>query len=156
MDTRLALATTCAEMMSKFSAPSVKIFFDTFQSLINVRKLHFSKNAYVNLVFFYPEALDGAYFGTTFAHLFFLTYPDLVPVTAPSAYVPRVFGYRISQSGKGRDKSTAIDSKRGNSSKLEMAEVAALKDEVKSLKAQLGGSKKIGAREGGAARMVIE
>jgi len=41
------------------------------------------------------ENIDGAYFGTTFPHLFFLTFPELkVPKTA-EVYVPRVFGFRV-------------------------------------------------------------
>lgn len=62
---------------------------------------------------FFPKSsrqgnLDGAYFGTTFCHLFLLTYPDLIvtseegggggeAATAGSSYVPRVFGFRISK-----------------------------------------------------------
>jgi len=44
-----------------------------------------------------PRAdIDGAYFGTTFAHLFLITFPSAVP--APPRvppYVPRVYGFRI-------------------------------------------------------------
>lgn len=48
-------------------------------------------------------ALDGAYFGTTFAHIFLLTYPDLIPripssssnAYSPDAYVPKIYGFRI-------------------------------------------------------------
>lgn len=54
---------------------------------------------------FYPkssrlEALDGAYFGTSFAHLFLLTYPHLVPQESPRLYVPRVYGFKIHKSVK--------------------------------------------------------
>jgi casein kinase II subunit beta len=41
------------------------------------------------------EQIDGAYFGTTFPHLFFLTFPELKPVKGGEAYVPRVFGFQI-------------------------------------------------------------
>lgn len=46
-------------------------------------------------------APDGAFFGTTFPHLFFLQYPNFEPSmpATPSLYIPRVFGYRIK--GKG-------------------------------------------------------
>jgi casein kinase II subunit beta len=37
----------------------------------------------------------GAYFGTTFPHLFFLTFPELKTTKSEEKYVPRVFGYRI-------------------------------------------------------------
>lgn len=39
--------------------------------------------------------LDGAYFGTTFAPLFFLTYPSLNPEPCTRVYVPKIFGYQI-------------------------------------------------------------
>ncbi|KAJ1399600.1 casein kinase II beta subunit, partial [Ochromonadaceae sp. CCMP2298] len=39
--------------------------------------------------------LDGAYFGTTFCHLFLLTHPELVVMQPTEKYVPRVFGFRI-------------------------------------------------------------
>ncbi|KAL3791173.1 hypothetical protein ACHAWO_013604 [Cyclotella atomus] len=45
-------------------------------------------------------AVDGAAFGTTFPHLFLLTFNNLVPdpLPADSAYIPRVFGFRVHQS----------------------------------------------------------
>ena len=46
--------------------------------------------------------LDGAYFGTTFAHMFLLTYPDLIPRIPSSGpggpddtYVPKIYGFKI-------------------------------------------------------------
>jgi hypothetical protein len=44
--------------------------------------------------------LDGAYFGTTFPHLFFMTYEDKVPVPCREVYVPRVFGFKVSPRSK--------------------------------------------------------
>ena len=43
------------------------------------------------------DSIDGAFFGTTFAHLFFLTYPDLLLNARQIAqpYVPRVFGFKL-------------------------------------------------------------
>lgn len=41
------------------------------------------------------EQIDGAYFGTTFPHLFFLTFPELKPLKSNETYVPRVFGFKI-------------------------------------------------------------
>ena len=45
-------------------------------------------------------AVDGAAFGTTFPHLFLMTFNNLVPDPHPpdSAYVPRVFGFRVHRS----------------------------------------------------------
>lgn len=50
---------------------------------------------------YYPRSkyhgnIDGAYFGTTFPNLFFLTYPQLKPQKPLEHYVPRVFGFKIS------------------------------------------------------------
>lgn len=39
--------------------------------------------------------LDGAYFGTTFPHLFLMTYGNLEPQKASQIYVPRVFGFKV-------------------------------------------------------------
>jgi casein kinase II subunit beta len=49
---------------------------------------------------FYPKSarqanLDGAYFGTTFAHLFLISYPELIPAKIQQAYIPRVFGFKV-------------------------------------------------------------
>lgn len=41
------------------------------------------------------SSLDGAYFGTTFAHLFLLTNPDNIPLRPQQAYIPRIYGFRI-------------------------------------------------------------
>jgi len=49
-------------------------------------------------------SVDGASFGTTFPHLFLMTFNNLVPdaLSPESAYVPRVFGFRVHQSAKQR------------------------------------------------------
>ncbi|KAG6537751.1 hypothetical protein ZIOFF_002847 [Zingiber officinale] len=39
--------------------------------------------------------IDGAYFGTTFPHLFLMTYGHLKPQKPSQKYIPRVFGYKI-------------------------------------------------------------
>ncbi|KAB1215712.1 Casein kinase II subunit beta' [Morella rubra] len=47
---------------------------------------------------YYPRSkyqdIDGAYFGTTFPHLFLMTYGHLKPQKASQSYVPRVFGFK--------------------------------------------------------------
>lgn len=57
--------------------------------------------------------VDGAAFGTTFPHLFLMTFSNLVPDRLPpdSAYVPRVFGFRVHMSAKQR--TTATNSSTG-------------------------------------------
>eukprot|EP00547_Thalassionema_nitzschioides_P012698 CAMPEP_0194260588 /NCGR_PEP_ID=MMETSP0158-20130606/45588_1 /TAXON_ID=33649 /ORGANISM="Thalassionema nitzschioides, Strain L26-B" /LENGTH=414 /DNA_ID=CAMNT_0039000683 /DNA_START=133 /DNA_END=1377 /DNA_ORIENTATION=- len=48
------------------------------------------------------SGVDGASFGTTFPHLFLMTFSNLVPDPLPpnSTFVPRVFGFRVHQSAK--------------------------------------------------------
>lgn len=49
---------------------------------------------------YYPRAarhqiIDGAYFGTTFPHLFLLAFPQAVPQQLGERYQPKIFGFRI-------------------------------------------------------------
>ncbi|XP_008373633.1 casein kinase II subunit beta-1-like isoform X6 [Malus domestica] len=48
---------------------------------------------------YYPRSkyqdIDGAYFGSTFPHLFLMTYGHLKPQKASQSYVPRVFGFKL-------------------------------------------------------------
>lgn len=43
------------------------------------------------------DAVDGAYFGPTFPHLFYMTYDALVPdpISPAEQYQPRVFGFKV-------------------------------------------------------------
>eukprot|EP00745_Piridium_sociabile_P034443 TRINITY_DN59196_c0_g1_i2.p1 TRINITY_DN59196_c0_g1~~TRINITY_DN59196_c0_g1_i2.p1 ORF type:complete len:264 (-),score=20.97 TRINITY_DN59196_c0_g1_i2:241-1032(-) len=45
--------------------------------------------------------LDGAYFGTTFAPLFLLTFEHLNP-EPPISYLPRIYGFRVSRTLRDR------------------------------------------------------
>eukprot|EP00611_Tribonema_gayanum_P031989 TRINITY_DN9396_c0_g1_i1.p1 TRINITY_DN9396_c0_g1~~TRINITY_DN9396_c0_g1_i1.p1 ORF type:complete len:318 (-),score=64.97 TRINITY_DN9396_c0_g1_i1:233-1186(-) len=88
---------------------------------------------------FHPKStrqanVDGAYFGTTFPHLFLLTHPDVIPARPSQSYVPRVYGFRInaasayyrnnrrerasedSQSGSARTRRERRDGNRGTPS----------------------------------------
>ncbi|CAM9218402.1 unnamed protein product [Ascophyllum nodosum] len=52
---------------------------------------------------FHPKStrqanIDGAYFGTTFSHLFLLAHPDLIPPRPSQAYISRIYGFKIHQS----------------------------------------------------------
>lgn len=53
--------------------------------------------AYRNTLIFLDSFvdIDGAYFGTTFPHLFFMTYGHHKPQKAAQNYVPRVFGFKM-------------------------------------------------------------
>jgi hypothetical protein len=54
--------------------------------------------------------VDGAAFGTTFPHLFLMTFSNLVPDRLPpdSSYVPRVFGFRVHMSSRQRTSGSSI------------------------------------------------
>ncbi|XP_078155899.1 putative casein kinase II subunit beta-4 [Carex rostrata] len=43
----------------------------------------------------YQGNIDGAYFGTTFPHLFLMSYNHLKPQKPSQRYTPRVFGFKI-------------------------------------------------------------
>lgn len=49
---------------------------------------------------FFPKStrqanIDGAYFGTTFPHLYLMTHPDMVPAKPTQTYHPRVYGFKV-------------------------------------------------------------
>ena len=51
---------------------------------------------------YYPRStkqagLDGAFFGTTFAHMFLLSYPELIPRKPTSVYIPKIYGFKINR-----------------------------------------------------------
>ena len=51
---------------------------------------------------FFPKStrqanIDGAYFGTTFPHLYLMTHPDLIPAKPTQQYQPRVYGFKINK-----------------------------------------------------------
>jgi len=51
---------------------------------------------------YYPRSskqcnIDGAYFGTTFAHLCLLLNPEILPCNNNSPYIPRIYGFRINK-----------------------------------------------------------
>jgi len=94
------------------------------------------------------EELDGAYFGSTFAHLFFLSHPHLAIPSRPKPYVPRVFGYRVHGVGPAREQSAESAGR----DSTEQSQVERLKAEVAALKGKLAA---ITAGEGGGAEDMV-
>lgn len=52
---------------------------------------------------FFPKSarqanIDGAYFGTTFPHLYLMTHPDMIPIKPSQTYEPRVYGFKVHKS----------------------------------------------------------
>jgi len=54
------------------------------------------------------ENIDGVYFGTTFAHLFFIVFPDLQPKEVKELYLPRVFGFKLHTTAHERSLEAAL------------------------------------------------
>ncbi|KAG0574705.1 hypothetical protein KC19_VG284000 [Ceratodon purpureus] len=48
----------------------------------------------------YQGNIDGAYFGTTFPHLFLMTYPYIKPLKPTQSYTPRIFGFKLHKSAR--------------------------------------------------------
>ncbi|KAJ1795716.1 casein kinase 2 regulatory subunit [Coemansia sp. RSA 2399] len=44
--------------------------------------------------------VDGAYFGTTFPHMFFQAFPSLIPLGPELVYTPRIYGFAINEKSK--------------------------------------------------------
>lgn len=42
-----------------------------------------------------PGDIDGAYFGPSFPHIFFVTFPELIPEKDDMCYTPRIFGFAV-------------------------------------------------------------
>jgi len=61
---------------------SVKLYCGQCEDVFNCKS---SRHKYI----------DGAYFGTTFPHLFFLVFPELKPKNEKQIYVPRIYGFRL-------------------------------------------------------------
>lgn len=51
--------------------------------------------------------IDGAFFGSTFPHLFLQTYGELRPQRCTRRYIPRVFGFKVHQSAQGGSSSSS-------------------------------------------------
>jgi hypothetical protein len=96
------------------------------QPMLPVGRSDFSRKFGVTLYcprcndIYYPKSrrhgkLDGAFFGTTFPHLFLITFPQLVPAAPADVYTPRIFGFRMHVSNGEPSSSSSSSSKPYNS-----------------------------------------
>ncbi|KAI9506154.1 putative casein kinase II subunit beta-2, partial [Coemansia spiralis] len=46
------------------------------------------------------QKIDGAYFGTSFPHMFFQAFPSLIPTGSGLVYTPRIYGFAINEQSK--------------------------------------------------------
>jgi hypothetical protein len=52
--------------------------------------------------------IDGAYFGTSFPHIFLMTYESCVPSAPTSSFVPRVFGFKVHASSSSLPRKVVV------------------------------------------------
>jgi Casein kinase II regulatory subunit len=41
------------------------------------------------------STIDGAYFGTSFPHIFFQHFKQCLPKKSPDHYIPKIFGFKL-------------------------------------------------------------
>lgn len=83
-------------------AHTVKIFCPKCQCVYHPPPVRSRSNHHGNIGSGGSTGVDGASIGTTFPHLFLMTFSNLMPDPLPvdSAYIPRVFGFRVHQSAR--------------------------------------------------------
>ena len=72
------------------------------------------------------QHIDGAFFGTTFPHMLFFTYPERLPPqnppkcaavpparTQPRRYVPRIYGFKLHHTAIARQNQQLKDRQEG-------------------------------------------
>jgi len=119
-------------LKDEMGADTVKIFCPKCQCVyhpppVRSRSFHHGTSG--------AAGVDGAAFGTTFPHLFLMTFSNLVPDRLPpgSAYVPRVFGFRVHVSARQRA-SASVSQIVSSSSKRRRRNAEASKDTTKDTK----------------------
>lgn len=93
-------------LKDEMGADTVKIFCPKCQCVYHPPPVRSRSSHHNNAG---AAGVDGAAFGTTFPHLFLMTFSNLVPDRLPpaSAYVPRVFGFRVHSSARQRASASA-------------------------------------------------
>eukprot|EP01027_Heterolobosea_sp_BB2_P017009 GEZU01024135.1.p1 GENE.GEZU01024135.1~~GEZU01024135.1.p1 ORF type:complete len:349 (-),score=58.58 GEZU01024135.1:347-1393(-) len=79
----------------------------------------------VNTTILYPQptnqstiGIDGAYWGTTFPHLFLMTYTELIPPKPTQSYVPRIYGFRVHKGNNNNNANTIVNTNAASSSNI--------------------------------------
>jgi casein kinase II subunit beta len=67
------------------------------------------------------HGLDGAYFGTSFAHMFFQAYPQLYPKKSTERYIPKIFGFRLRDFTKAMSQPNPMLSKQSSQTSTQEA-----------------------------------
>lgn len=89
-------------LKDEIGADTVKIFCPKCTSVYHPPPVRSRSNHQNHVGSSGNAGVDGASFGTTFPHLFLMTFSNLVPDPLPggSSYIPRVFGFRVHQSAR--------------------------------------------------------
>lgn len=96
----------------EIGADTVKIFCPKCQCVYHPPPVRARSNGHLSSGVGVSGGVDGASFGTTFPHLFLMTFSNLVPDPLPqdSAYIPRVFGFRVHQSAREQNSTNPTSS----------------------------------------------
>lgn len=96
----------------EIGADTVKIFCPKCQCVYHPPPVRARSNNHISSGGGVSGGVDGASFGTTFPHLFLMTFSNLVPDPLPqdSAYIPRVFGFRVHQSARQQNSMNSASS----------------------------------------------
>jgi casein kinase II subunit beta len=43
------------------------------------------------------KSLDGAFWGTSFPHLFLINFPQYIPEFSKNEYVPKIYGFKVNE-----------------------------------------------------------
>ena len=83
-----------------FRTATVKLFCPNCQVRANIRASSISIDFWKSQDLYFPRSkyqgnVDGAYFGTTFPHLFLMTYTHLKHRKNCTTYIPRIFGFKV-------------------------------------------------------------
>lgn len=79
------------KLPSNYTADTVKMCIGLGPVVIHVRSVIF-EDVLADLFYL---AVDGAYFGTSFPHLFFQQFKQCVPKKSPDHYIPKIFGFKL-------------------------------------------------------------
>jgi len=85
------------------------------------------------------ESIDGAYFGTTFCPMFFLTFPQLKPKFKQETYTPLVYGFKIHPDAYDRQREAIVERRE---KKKERQRKALIKKRRKELRAKEAAERK--------------
>ncbi len=64
------------------------------------------------------QHLDGAFFGTSFPHIFYFQYPERAPAQGFRPYIPRIYGFKLHETAHERQRQQLKDRQDGKAQDL--------------------------------------